>query len=151
MPTAQQSKFDELEALRKRAEEVNEQEVQTLIEQIKAARQEIENSLSRLIGLSDDLRTRSRRIPNASSSSHVIFATAHLRFAGAATQGMKRTAAMDRMIDRAKADLEEAARREEQEAKWMAERAARKKVEKLTLPTDDAFDEVYAEVVTNAE
>jgi hypothetical protein len=145
-----QLQLQQLEALRQRTEEANEKEVQSLISQIKESRQEIETNLAKLGGLADELRTRSRRIANDSSASHVIFATAHLRFAGAAAQGIKRTVAMDRMLDRAQAGIEEARRREEQETRWRAERAARKKVEELVQPNEDAFDELYGEVVPNA-
>ena len=150
MPETQPSRISQLEALRQRAEEANEREVETLIGQIKEARQEVETALSRLTYLSDEMRSRARRSPADGSSSLVVFANAHLRFAGAASQGMKRTASMDRVLERAKAEKEEAHRRESQERQWAEARRAQKQVEKLVLPTDDAFDELYVEVVTNA-
>lgn len=139
-----------LEALRRRAEEANEREVETLITQIKEARQEVSAALSKLVSLSDDMRQRARRSPGEGSSSLVTFANAHLRFAGAARQGMTRTASMDRVLERAKVEKEEAQRREIQERQWAEARKAQKQVERLVLPTDDAFEELYGEVVNHA-
>lgn len=149
MPEVQPTQVNPLEALRKRAEEANGREVETLIEQIKEARREVEAGLAKLTHLADEMRGRARRTPE-SSPSLVVFANAHLRFAGAATQGMKRTASMDRVIDRAKAEKEESERRDAQERKWAATRKAQKQVERLVLPADDGFEELYGEVVTNA-
>lgn len=147
MPELEASKLEQLEDLRKRSEEANERETEALIEEVKKLRQESETTLAKLAAAAEALRAKSRRIQNASSSSLVIFATAHLRFAGAAIQGMKRTTSMDRMIDRAKANKEEEARREEQERRWAEERAAKKKIQEMVAPSDDAFDELYGEVV----
>jgi len=58
---------------------------------------------------------------------------------------------MDRVLDRAKVEQEEARRQKERERLWAASREAGKAVEQLTLPTGDAFDELYSEVVSNAE
>jgi flagellar biosynthesis chaperone FliJ len=138
-----------LEALRQRAEEANSREVETLIQQIKEARRDVEASLTKLTHLAEEMRGRARRSPETSSSL-VTFATAHLRFAGAATQGMRRTASMDKFLDRAKAEKEETQRRETQERKWAEAYRARKQVERLVIPTADAFDELYGEVVNNA-
>ncbi len=142
-----------LEELRRGAEESNEREVATLVAQVQEARRDVETALSKLNGLSDDLRTRARRIPNELSNSLVVFANAHVRFAGAASQGMRRTANMDRLLDKAQADKLENERRQIQERNWAAAREARKSVEKLILPSSDAdaFDELYGEVVTHAE
>lgn len=152
---ARPQRASQLEAMRRGAEESNEREVAMILGEIREARKEVEAALSKLTSLSDDLRTRSRRIPTDAASSLVVFANAHLRFAGAATQGMKRTSAMDRILDRAEAQKAEAKRREEQIARWAeARKIAReteKKVQKLILPPDDAFDELYSEVVSNAE
>lgn len=149
MPEVQPTQVNPLEALRKRAEEANSRDVETLIEQIKEARRDVESSLAKLTHLADEMRSRARRNPE-SSSSLVVFANAHLRFAMAASQGMKRTSSMDRVIDRAKAEKEEIQRRDAQDRKWSASRKAQKQVERAILPTDDAFDELYGEVVTDA-
>jgi hypothetical protein len=149
MPEIHPTQIDPLEALRKRAEEANSREVEALIGRIKEARQEVETALMRLTHLSDELRSRARRSPE-NSSGLVVFANAHVRFAGAATQGMKRTASMDRMLERAKAEKEETQRREAQERAWAESRRVQKQVDRLVLPTDDAFDELYGEVVNNA-
>jgi hypothetical protein len=148
MPT-QPPQVDPLEALRKRAEEANNREVESLIGRIKEARQEVETALTRLTYLSDELRSRARRAPE-NSSSLVVYANAHVRFAGAASQGMRRTASMDRLLDRAKAEKEETQRREALERKWAESRRVQKQVDRLILPTDDAFSELYGEVVNNA-
>ena len=154
MPNPVQTSQAQLEMLRQRAEEANDRELETLIGQIKEARQEVSTALSKLVGLADDMRNRARRSPGQGSSSMVTFASAHLRFAGAARQGMTRTASMDRVLERAKTEKEEAKRREAQEHLWAEARKARnqaqKQVDRLVLPTDDAFDELYGEVVNNA-
>jgi hypothetical protein len=151
VPYAEDPRIRRLEELRRGAEETNEREVKSLVAQIQEVRREVEASLSKLSSLSDDLRTRSRRVPNESSNSLVVFANAHLRFAGAASQGMRRTASLDRLLDKAQADKLENERRQLQERQWAASREARKSVERLILPTSDPFDELYGEVVTNAE
>lgn len=120
-----------------------------MIGQIKEARKDVESALTKLTYLSDEMRSRARRSPETSSSL-VVFANAHLRFASAATQGMRRTSSMDRVLDRAKAEKEENQRREAQERQWAESRRAQKQVERMILPTDDAFDELYGEVVNNA-
>lgn len=139
-----------LEVLRRRAEEANEHEVELLVGQIRQAREEVSASLAKLAHLADEMRSHARRSPGEGASSLVTFATAHARFAGAARQGMTRTATMDRILEKAKAEKVEAERREIQERKWADARRAQKQVERLVLPTDDAFDELYGEVVNNA-
>jgi hypothetical protein len=150
MPEVRNPNINPLEALRRRSEEATEREVEGLITRIKEAREEVNAALAKLAYLSDEMRSRARRTPGDGTSSLVTFANAHARFAGAAKQGMSRTASMDRIIEKAKAEKEEATRRDIQERKWAEARRAQKQVDRLVLPTDDAFDEVFGEVVNNA-
>lgn len=150
MPETQPSRESQLEILHQRAAEANEREVEALIGRIKEARQEVETSLTKLVALSEEMRARARRTPAEGSSSLVVFANAHLRFAGAARQGVTRTASMDRVLERAKSEKEELQRREAYERQRAEARKAQKQVERLVLPTDDAFEELYGEVVDNA-
>lgn len=148
------SRAEQLAALRSGVDEqAGEKEVETLVSSIVEARVEVEKALEKLTKASDALRTRARRIPNESANTLVVFSNAHLRFSGAASQGMKRTAALDRLLDKAKAEKEELARREELEKQAAARRLARKKAEQLSVlpPSDDAFESLYGEVVPNAE
>lgn len=153
MPESRLSRVEQLEALRRKAEEDNDREVGSLVEKIKESRREVETALSRLAELAEEMRGRSRRVPSEASSSLTVFATAHLRFASAVSQGLKRTASMDRVLDRAKADQEEAKRREALEKQWADRRQARKDVERLILPVsdDDAFDGLYGEIVDQSD
>lgn len=130
---------------RKRAQT---QEVDTLVEQIKKAREDLEADLGKLQELSMDLRARCRRnLGDEVTGRYLTWVNAHLRITGALSNGLRRTASMDRVLDRAQADLEEARRRAQEEARRLEARDHQRHVNKLILPTSDDFDEVFGDLV----
>ena len=137
-------------ALRQRAAETQrqqEQQLDALVVQIKEARGEMETVVTRLAQLTDQLRQHVRRNPTDSTSRYLVFATAHQRFAGALGAGLRRTASMDRLLDRAKEEQREAREREAERERRQETRDHQRLVDRLTLPTDDDFWEVYGDVV----
>lgn len=149
--TRSADQFDQLEQLRVSREETNTREIEGLIAQMKEAQQEVDTALNKLAYLSGELRGRAQRHPTESSHSYLVYANAHLRFAGAATQGMKRTAATSRILDRAKAEQEEQKRRNQLELERTEARKKRDELRRLAAPTEDDFSELYSEVVDHAE
>lgn len=136
----------EEEARRQRREET----IQALVDRIHKAREAIEQDVAHLQDACLELRTVVRRNYDEASSSYLVFANAHLRLAGALVQGVRRTASMDRMLNRAQEEREEARRREMEHRRAQEVRDHARHVQKLQLPTEDAFDEVYGEVMGNA-
>lgn len=141
---AEQAKADEL---RKRREEASA----AVIARIHKARQDIEDAALRMHEAASELRDLSRRNFDETSGAYINFASAHLRLAGAMVQGSKRTASMDRLLKNARREQEEARVREDEHRRQQEVRAHEKYVQKLSLPSDDAFDELYGEIVTDAE
>ncbi len=136
---------------RQGVERENERVISGLVSQIQEAQQEVDVVLTRLATLSSELRGRAQRYPTETSQGYLVFANAHLRFASAASQGMKRTAATSRILDRAKAEQEDRKRREQQELERNAARQRREEQRRLEAPVEDDFLELYGEVVANAE
>jgi hypothetical protein len=130
-----------------RTQEAADHELKELVEQIQAARRVTEESVAKLSELTQQLYSKARRSLFDGSSAYVLFANAHLRMAGALSQGMRRTASMDRVLNIAEAEREESRRRDIQEEERRLVREAQRKVRKLQLPTGDDFDEVYGDVV----
>jgi len=143
--------LNQLEQMRISREETNSREIEGLITQMKEAQQEVDTALSKLAYLSGELRGRAQRHPTESSHSYLVYANAHLRFAGAATQGMKRTAATSRILDRAKADQEEQKRRVQLDKEREEAREKQKELRRLAAPTEDDFSQLYGEVVDHAD
>lgn len=135
---------------RRGVERDNEREISGLLAQIQEAQQEVDTALNKLVYLAGELRGRAQRHPTETSHSYLVYANAHLRFAGAATQGMRRTAATSRILDRAKAEQEDRKRREEQEAEREKARERREELRRLAAPVEDDFLELYGEVVDHA-
>ncbi len=119
------------------------------IVQIQKVRGDIEASVAKLHELSTDLRTKARRTLDASSSGYVVFANAHLRFAGMIAQGLRRSGSMDRILVATQREQEESRRREEAERLDREARENNRLVEQLSLPTSDDFDELYGEVLSD--
>ncbi len=147
--------LNQLEQMRISREETNSREIEGLIVQMKEAQQEVDTALSKLVYLSGELRGKAQRHPTESSHSYLIYANAHLRFAGAAVQGMKRTAATSRILDRAKAEQEDQKRRKRQDQERAEAREKQeekqKELRRLAAPTDDDFSQLYGEVVDHAD
>ena len=127
----------------------DDQELDAHLGLLKEARQEAEDSLTKLARLAEELKTLARRSLGEEAGKLTLYANAHLRFSGAATQGLKRAASMDWMLERAKTEREDAKRREESERQRDAERLKaremRQSIERMILPPSDAFDELYGE------
>lgn len=140
---AEQRRIQQEEQL-KRQQEAQDRELNTLVEGIKKAREDADEAISRLNTLSSELRVKARR---ASDNGYMMFASAHMRLAGALGQGVKRTTSMDRFLSRSKQEREEEERRKELENRLKeakaAKQAAKKKVDELIQPTEDAFEELY--------
>jgi hypothetical protein len=136
---------------RRGVERDNERVITELVSQMQEAQQEAETALGKLSALSIELRGRAQRYPTETSYSYLVYANAHHRFAGAAIQGMKRTAATSRILDRAKAEQEDRKRREELEKERQAAREKREAAKRLQAPVEDDFLELYGEVVANAD
>lgn len=143
--------LNQLEQMRISREETNSREIEGLITQMKEAQQEVDTALSKLAYLSGELRGRAQRHPTESSHSYLVYANAHLRFAGAATQGMKRTAATSRILDRAKAEQEEQKRRKQLDLERAEAREKQEELRRLAAPTEDDFSQLYGEVVDHAD
>jgi len=140
-----------VEAQRLREEELRQQRdktAQATITQIQKIRGEIETSVARLHELSLELRTSARRTLDASSSSHIVYANAHLRVVGALTQGLRRTASMDRVLLIGQREQEDARRREEEARQDREVREHDRLVDQLSLPSEDDFEELYGEVLS---
>lgn len=128
----------------------HEEHVQALVERIHNTRQTLEASIAQLQDASLELRSVCRRNYDEASSSYLVFANSHLRLAGALTQGIRRTASMDRVLVNAAREREDAKLRQEEFQRQQEVRAHAKLVQKLQLPTEDDFEELYGEIVTDA-
>jgi hypothetical protein len=124
----------------------SDRDLKELVSQIQKSRKVAEESVQKLYELSTQLQSRARRSPFDGASAYVIFANAHLRMAGALGQGFRRTASMDRVLDVAKAEQEEARRQEAADEERRKIRESQRRVQKLTLTSDDDFDSVYGDI-----
>jgi len=140
--------FFEMQQRALESRQQREEAAEDLVRRIQEAREDLNTRSTHLAALSDELRTMARRSLDEGSNGYIMFANAHLRLAGAFTQGLRRTVgSTDRVLKRSQTDKEEAARREEATRQRRESRDHRKAVNKLTLPTDDAFEELYGEFV----
>lgn len=128
----------------------HEEHVQAIVERIHKARSTMEVSVKELQEASEELRSVCRRNYDEASSSYLVFANSHIRLAGALLQGVRRTASMDRVLTNAAQEREEAKAREEAYKRQQEVREHGKLVAKLQLPTDDAFEELFGEIVNDA-
>lgn len=120
-----------------------------MVERVKKAREEVEAAVAKLQQASSDLRNFARRNPEESATSYLVFANAHLRVTGAFTSGLRRTASIDRVLNRAQAAEQAQRRRAEDEQRRLEARNHEREVRRLTLPTTDhdALAEVYGEML----
>lgn len=153
MPSLTPEQMQRVQDLRRSAAETrlkDEKESEELVQQIQSARKEVEDASLRLQELASTLRSKTRRNPEGSNG-YLLFANAHIRLAGALHQGTRRTASVDRVIRIAQVEQEEVRRREAHEEQARKVQDNRRQIAKLSLPSEDAFDELYGEVVTDAE
>lgn len=136
-----------------REEDARAQRVRTvdaMVQRIRDARAGLDRQIAELQIASNDLRTECRRNFDEASSSFLVFANSHIRLAGALSQGVRRTASMDRMLVNAAADREEAKVRQEALRVQQQVRSQARQMEQLQAPSDDDFDLVFGEVVNDA-
>lgn len=140
----------QLAEIRQRAEESRKQREEVaegLVRDIRAAREDLTSNIDRLYRLAVELRTLTRRSLDEGAQSYIMFANAHMRLAGALGQGVKRTGSTDRILKIGQTEREDARRREEVLRQRSDAKEHQKAIDKLMLTSDDAFDEVYGEVV----
>lgn len=125
--------------------------VDALVDRVKSLRSDIDRAVSQLVDASTELRAVCRRNYDEASASYLVFANSHLRLAGALAQGVRRTASMDRMLVNAAREREDAREREAAFQRQQEMRAHSKLVEQLQVPTDDDFQDVFGEILTDAE
>lgn len=150
VPTLQQPIREAIDARLQQLERrrTQEQELDGLVAQIKKVREDLEGNVTKLQELSQQLRSQCRRnLGEESTSRYLVWTNAHLRVTGALSSGLRRTASMDRVLANAKAEIEEAKRRAEDEARWLEAREHQKTVNKMLLPTTDDFYEVFGDLV----
>lgn len=150
------SPADQVRELQQRATIAREQRresAEDLVQKIQDTREEILAKVSHLHALSTELHGNSRRfMADEGSGDYILFAVAHIRLAGALHQGLRRTASTDRILRARQNDQQEETRiREEADRRAKEFRETRKAVQKLTLTSDDAFDELYGDVVAGGE
>lgn len=137
------------------SESAAEREVEDLLQRVRDARSEVVDKLRVLINCSESLKQSCRRNPTDLTSSLTLFASAHMRLARAALQGVSRVGLIERVVDRTKLEKVEAQRFEEERlARELARKSqvtAQKQVDRLTFPMDvDAIDELFGEVDSDA-
>lgn len=114
---------------------------------IARARADLEEKLAewqkRCAALQQDMRKASL---DAGALRYRTFATLQLRLAGAVNQALKRAEEGDRLVQIAKAEQEEAARRESEDKVREAERQARAHVARSLLPTSNDFESLYGDI-----
>jgi hypothetical protein len=144
----------QLVEIRQRAEETRRQREEVaegLVRDIQAAREDLTSAIDRLYRLAVELRTLTRRSLDEGAQSYIMFANAHMRLAGALNQGVKRTGSTDRILKIGQTEREDARRREENLRQRAEVREHQKAIDKLVLTSDDAFDEIYGEIVQQPE
>lgn len=127
------------------------QHVDALVVRVKALRSEIERMASQLTDASTELRAVCRRNFDEASSSYLVFANSHLRLAGALSQGVRRSATMDRMLVNAAREREDAREREAAFQRQQQIREHNKLVQQLQAPSADDFDDLFGEILNDAE
>jgi len=149
-----QEEVQRIEAERLRAAEVARQQergVGNLIAQIQGVRKDVEASVTRLQDLCQQLRVEVRQLSGDDGAHHyLVFTNAHLRLAGALSQGLRRTSSVDRLLTAAKAEQEETQRRDDRERQYRESRDRERALDRLQLPQDDDFEDLYGEVMTDA-
>lgn len=130
--------------MQERAER-HEKEAKTIIDEMSLVRENISTGVTKLVELSQRLRTHALRERDEMTQGYIAYSNAYARICGALNQGLRRTASMGRVLDSAKANQEEAKQRETKEEARGKLRAQNREIEKLSLPTSDDFALVYGE------
>jgi len=123
-----------------------EKEIEDLVEAIASAKVAVDTAVQKMLLASITLRDKVRRTRSDTGSyNRLIYANAHMRLAGAFTQGLKRIGPMERVLDRVKAEQEEVRLQGILDDKRAQEHAKRRKAQYSA--SEDAFDELYRDVV----
>lgn len=123
----------------------HEQEAQRILQSMEDLRTDIEQKVGQMADLSMKLRSHALRRRNDLTSGYLAYSNAYARICGALGQGLRRTASVGRVLEAAKASQEENRRWEERH-----ESRGQRAIEKLSLPTNDDFDQVYGDSVPEA-
>lgn len=149
--TPETTVIDLLQRRRENAQQSQQQKIEGLTQAVKEARGEVETSLRKLQDASTLLRAQIRRNPDETTAQFMVFANAHLRLTGALSSGLRRASNMDRMLDNVRREQDEI-QRIDAERQERQQRREREKVTNLPLPEpEDAFDEIYGEIVDASE
>lgn len=144
-----------LQAERLRSAELRRQrehELDAHVQAIKTARADLESKIRELQGHLDGLQHVSRRLgatEDGDVGRYRVYATAHVRLAGAMGQALKRAQATDRLLEATREQRE--AREQQEREESMRERvdAAVQDVFDLQLPKEDDFELLFGEAVTD--
>jgi hypothetical protein len=149
----QKEQQQRLAELAQRHADVSRQQVQKAAAsmlQIQETRNELEKLANKLQEQSEALRVMSRRSSDDEAKTYVLFANAHLRYAGAVLQGLRRTASIDRSLKASVAERAETRKREELETEKRESRtearAYTKQLQQLQQPTANDMSELYGEI-----
>jgi len=122
-----------------------------LVAALQTARGDVGAALLKFQEAATALQTQLRRDRDIDAGAYFMYASAHVRLAGALQTGIKRTVATDRLLKKAKEDREETLRRAEKEKRREQVVAHGKLVQSLAQPSPDAFDDLYSEVVNASD
>jgi len=150
-----QDELQHIEAVRRHEDELRRRRASaanTMIEEIRQLRGELESGLAKLVEKSDALRAYVRRNLRGDEDGQalVAFANQHLRLAGALGNGFRRMTAADRALISSKAARLEREQQDEQLRQQLQQREMERKAQttlSLQGSEGDDFDEVYGEVV----
>lgn len=132
------------------ARQERDQILDAAVDQLKRARKDAEDAVARLAEKASALRELSRRSPDDASRSYTAYANAHIRTAGAILQGTKKAASLDRLVVQAKEQQEQIRALEERQRRQREVQAHATYIRRLELPADDAFEEIYGEILSDA-
>lgn len=136
-----------LRALSQTPDAAIEKEIDDLVEEIASAKVAVDTAVQKMLLAAITLRDKVRRTRSDTGSyNRLIYANAYMRLAGAFTQGLKRIGPMERVLARVKGEQEEARLQEVREEKRAQEAAKKRKAVQYSA-SEDAFDELYRDVV----
>lgn len=132
------------------ARQAQETALDMAVEQLKKARKDAEEAVSRLAEKASALRDLSRRNPDEASRSLTAYANAHIRTAGAILQGTRKASTLDRLVVQAKEEQKQSQALEAQRRRQREVQSHATYIRRLELPADDAFEEIYGEILSDA-
>jgi chromosome segregation ATPase len=145
-PTSLQVALSLLSAARGRQQE----ELEELTREVKEARGAVEEANQRLNRVATKLRQATRRGESDDTTAQLmVFANAHIRLTGSLASGLRRASVVDRLLNNAETERRERQEAAEREAERQEREERRQQAKpQLSLPEpEDAFDELYGEIV----